>query len=132
MKTKEDLIFSVIALEGTLKHEGLYEDTLRIMDEFAEQERSKNCTIHGVIQRFMNSEIKIKVDEPTKKHLLKHIFVECGFEVEENKYTFEKGRFFWVEGGLFSSEAKHLKNSMDLIRRNRSKETVNLSDLNVV
>lgn len=104
---------------------------------FAEAYRDKlmqgqNLPLDSVIQRFMNSEVKIKVDEPTKKHLLKHIFIECGFEVKENKYTFEKGRFFWVEEGLFSSETKHLKNSMDLILRNRSKETVNLSDLNVV
>ena len=96
------------------------------------KEKEKQLILNGVIQRFMNSEIKIKVDEPTKKHLLKHIFIECGFEVEENKYTFEKGRFFWVENGKFNSGLKHLYNSMDLIRRNRSKETVNLSDLNVV
>ena len=96
------------------------------------EEKEKQLILNGVIQRFMNSEIKIKVDEPTKKHLLKHIFIECGFEVEENKYTFEKGRFFWVENGKFNSGLKHLYNSMDLIRRNRSKETVNLSDLNVV
>lgn len=35
MKTKEDLIFSVVALEGLLKVEGLYDDVLRIMDEYA-------------------------------------------------------------------------------------------------
>jgi hypothetical protein len=34
MKTKKELIFSVISLEGLLKAEGLYEDVLRIMDEY--------------------------------------------------------------------------------------------------
>lgn len=43
MKTKEELIFSVVALEGLLKVEGLYEDVLRIMDEYAD--KVKNCTI---------------------------------------------------------------------------------------
>lgn len=92
----------------------------------------KHLILHGVIQRFLNSEIKIKVDDPTKKHLLKHIFIECGLNFEENKYTFEKGRFFWVESGQFNSGLKHLHNSMDLLKRNRNKQTLNLSDLNVV
>ena len=48
MKTKEDLIFSVVALEGLLKVEGLYEDVLRIMDEYADQ--VKNCNIPTVIK----------------------------------------------------------------------------------
>lgn len=34
MKTKEELIFSVIGLEGILKAEGLYDDVLKIMDEY--------------------------------------------------------------------------------------------------
>ncbi len=96
------------------------------------KEKDKQLILHGVIQRFLNSEIKIKVDDPTKKHLLKHIFIQCGLKFKENKYTFEKDRFFWVENGQFNSGLKHLHNSMDLLRRNRNKQTLNLSELNVV
>ena len=84
----------------------------------------------NILERFYNSEIKIEVDNIKDVDLMRYIFKKCDFNLIENKYTFEKGRFFWVENGLFGNN-KQLHNSMNLIRRNRCKKTIKLSELNV-
>lgn len=56
MKTKEDIIFEQVGLEGTLKNIGCYDAVLKAMTDFAEQEGSKNCTIHGVGSSFSDKE----------------------------------------------------------------------------
>ncbi|WP_407533794.1 hypothetical protein [Elizabethkingia miricola] len=37
MKTKEDIIFSHVGLEGILKHYGAYEDVKKCMDQYARE-----------------------------------------------------------------------------------------------
>ena len=97
-----------------------------------EEKLSKQLIIADVIKRFIRGEVKIKIDDPTKKHIMRYIFNECGFEIKENHYTYEKDSFFWVEEGSFNSGLKHVHNSMDLLLRNKNKHTINLSELNVL
>ncbi len=108
----------------------IHEEQLHTLQD-GYDENEKQLFLSGVIQRFYNNKIKIEVDRPEKKDLLIYIFKECGLKHIENKYSFEKGRFFWVENGLFG-KSKNLHNSMNLLFRNRRKETIKLSELNVV
>lgn len=44
MKTREDIIFEQVGLEGTLKHIGCYDAVLKAMADFAKQEQIKSIT----------------------------------------------------------------------------------------
>lgn len=93
------------------------------------KQAEKQFAIHGVISRFKNFEIKIKIDRPEVIPFAKQFLKDAGFTLNENKFTYETGRYYWVEKSLLMG-IPQLHNSMDLLRRNRSKETINLSDLN--
>ena len=93
------------------------------------KETEKQCDIHVVISRFKNFEIKIKIDKPEVIPFAKQFLKDTGFIVNENKFTYEIGRYYWVEKSLLMG-IPQLHNSMEILRRNRSKETINLSDLN--
>lgn len=49
MKTREDIIFEQVGLEGTLKNIGCYEAVLKAMTDFAKQEQTENCIIPFVV-----------------------------------------------------------------------------------
>ena len=93
------------------------------------KETEKQCDIHGVISRFKNFEIKIKIDKPEVIPFAKQFLKDAGFIVNENKFTYEIGRYYWVEKSLLMG-IPQLHNSMDILRRNRSKETMGSRSLN--
>ncbi len=91
--------------------------------------KKEQFDIHVVISRFKNFEIKIKIDKPEVIPFAKQFLKDAGFILNENKFTYEIGRYYWVEKSLLMG-IPQLHNSMDILRRNRSKEIVNLSELN--
>lgn len=47
-KTKEDVVFSFIGLEGTLKNNGTYEDVLKAMDKYSEEKFSQKELLDAI------------------------------------------------------------------------------------
>ena len=47
-KTKEDVIFNFIGLEGTLKNNGTYEDVLKVMDKYSEEKFSQKELLDSI------------------------------------------------------------------------------------
>ncbi len=92
-------------------------------------ENEKQLFLSSVISRFKNFEIKIKIDKPEVIPFAKQFLKDAGFIINENEFTYEIGRYYWVEKSLLMG-IPQLHNSMDILRRNRSKETINLSELN--
>lgn len=91
--------------------------------------RLKALIIQRVMPRFLDGKIKLQIDKPEVIPFARQFIKDAGFQVDENVFTYEIGRYYWVESGIFG-ENIHIHNSMDLLYRNRSKETIKISEIN--
>ena len=108
-----------------------YDNIENFAENYYEAKVKNNVDLHSFIKRFLNGETKIDVNTKDKKQTLLFIFEQCGLPYNETAFTFEVGRLFWVENGLFGNN-KSLNNSMELTGANRNRETIYLSEINVL
>lgn len=98
-------------------------------------ERCEECNAHltkprlkTLVQKFLHGEIKIKLDNSESKDLMRYILKITNIKFNENEFTYERNRLFWVERHY---EENRLYNSMDVMHRNISKETVLISKIDL-